>query len=234
MAELAVDPGARVGGIPQDVMYAGLKPQQLAGLGGDSLLGQPHGNRRGPHPLMDVHVEDAAHNFGLLFHDIEPSVVSDAVSVEEAARGHAPLLGRPTLAQSGPLPEVVQLNLADGGHQAEGLHVDGVHDGFEPYLVGLDDLHEGGGGIHAPAEAVGLPADDGVEASLSGVGQHPLEFGPLLRPSPAHLLIAGGDGKPLVLPVLALVRHAGVDGRPIRLRLPLGGSRHDSSFRSTL
>ena len=44
VAVLAVDPGARIGGIPQDVVHAGLKPQQLAGLCGDPLVGQPHGD----------------------------------------------------------------------------------------------------------------------------------------------------------------------------------------------
>ena len=243
VAFLPIDPCARVGGIRQDVVDVGLTPQRLAGLCGDSLVGQPHGNRRRPHPLMDVHVEDAADYLRLLLHDARPPVVSDAVPVGEAARGHPSLLGRPALAHCGPFSEVVQLDLADGGHESEGLHVDGVHDGFEPYLVCLDDLHEGGGGVHAPAEAVGLPADDGVEASLSGVGQHPLELRSLLRPAPAHLLVAGGDGESLALAVgfhlayllgdgclflrvLALVRDAGVDGRPIRLRLPVGGSRH--------
>ena len=65
MAVLSVDPGARVSGVPQDVVHAGLKPQQLAGLGGDSLVGQTHSNGAGPHAIMNVHVEDAAHNFGL-------------------------------------------------------------------------------------------------------------------------------------------------------------------------
>ena len=67
--------------------------------------------------------------------------------------------------------------------------------------MGLDYLHEGGGGVHPPAEAVGLPADDGVEASLPGVGQHPLELGALFGPPSAHLLIAGRDGEPLALAV---------------------------------
>ena len=34
VAVLAVDPGARVGGIPQDVVHTGLKPQQLPCLCG--------------------------------------------------------------------------------------------------------------------------------------------------------------------------------------------------------
>ena len=246
---LSVDPRAGVGGIRQNVMDVGLTPQQLAGLGGHSLVGQPHGNRGGPHPLIDVHVEDAADDLRLLLNHLGPAVVSDAVSVGEAAGGHPPLLGRPPFAHGGPLPEVVQLYLADGRHEAEGLHVDGVHDGFQPNLVGLDDLHEGGGGVHAPAEPVGLPADDGVKAPALGVGQHPLELGALLGPAPAHLLVAGGDGQPfalavgfhlacllgdgcLVLPVLALVRHAGVDGRPVPLRLSIGGLSHRSSLRT--
>ena len=201
MTVLAVDPGARVSGIPQDVVQAGLKPQQLAGLGGDALVGQQHGNRIGTQPLIDVHLEDAAQDLGLLINRLGPSVVSDAVSVGGAAGGQEALLGRTALAQGGPLPEVVQLDLADGSHETEGLHVDGVHDGFEPNLVCLDDLHEGGGGVHPPAEAVGLPADDGVEVSAPGVGQHSLELGSLLRPSPADLMVAGSDCQPLALAV---------------------------------
>ena len=71
----------------------------------------------------------------------------------------------------------------------------------ELYLMSLDDLHEGGCGVHAPAEAVGLPADDGVEAFPPGVGQHPLELRALLGPSPAHLLVSGRDGQALALAV---------------------------------
>ena len=181
-------------------MHAGLKPQQLAGLGGDALVGQQHVNRIGTQPLIDVHLEDAAHDLGLLINRLGPSVVSDAVSVGEAAGGQAALFGRAALAQGGRLPEVVQLDLAVGSHETEGLHVDGVHDGFEPNLVCLDDLHEAGGGVH-PAEAVGLPADDGVEVSAPGVGQHSLEFGSLLRPSPADLMVAGSDCQSLALAV---------------------------------
>ena len=142
MAVLSVDPGARVGGIPEDVVHAGLKPHQLAGLGGDPLVGQPRGNGVGPHPLIDVHAEDASDDLRLLLNHLGPAVLSDAVTVGEAAGGHPSLLGSPPLAHRGPLPEVVQLDLADGRHESEGLHVDGVQDGFEPYLVGLDDLHE--------------------------------------------------------------------------------------------
>ena len=162
--------------------------------------------------------------------------------------GHPSLLGCAPFAQGGPFPEVVQLDLADGRHEAEGLHVDGVHDGFQPDLVGFDHFHWGGGGIHAPAEAVGLPADDGVEAFLPGVGQHPLELGAFLGPARAHLLVAGGDGQALalavgfhlagllgdgglVLPVLAFIGNAGVDGRPVRLRLPVVGLGHCSPLR---
>ena len=177
MAVLSVDPRARVGGIPQDVVHAGLEPHQLAGLGGDPLVGQPHGNGVGPHPLIDVHAEDASNDLGLLLNHLGPAVVSDAVTVGETAGGHPSLLSSPPLAHRGPLAEVVQFDLADGRHESEGLHVDGVQDGFEPNLVGLNDLHEGRGGVHAPAQAVGLPAHDGVEASTLGVCQHPLELG---------------------------------------------------------
>ena len=45
---LSVHPRARVGAIPQDVVHAGLKPRQLAGLCGDLLIDQPHGNGVGP------------------------------------------------------------------------------------------------------------------------------------------------------------------------------------------
>ena len=81
MAVLSVDPGARVGGIPQNVVHAGLKPQQLAGLCGDPLVGQLHGNGVGPHPLIDVHAEDASDDLRLLLNHLGSAVVSDAVSV---------------------------------------------------------------------------------------------------------------------------------------------------------
>ena len=94
----------------------------------------------------------------------------------------------------------------------------------------------GGRRVHAPAEAVRLPADDCIEAAGAGVGQHPLELRALLGPTLAHFLIAGddvqtppaaivlhvgdllGDGG-LVFLVLALARHAGVDGGPVRFCL---------------
>lgn len=69
-----------------------------------------------------------------------------------------------------------------------------------------------------------------------GGGHHPLELGPLLGTAPALLLVAGGDGESpalavcfllayllgdggLVLPVLALVRDAGIGGRPVHFLL---------------
>ncbi len=94
---LAVGPGARVSGIPQDVLHPGLKPQQLARLGGDALVGQQHGNRIGPQPLIDVHLEDAAHDLGLLINRLGPSVVSDAVSVGGPPVGRRPCLAVPRL-----------------------------------------------------------------------------------------------------------------------------------------
>ncbi len=118
VAELSVDPGTRVGGIPQNVVHAGLKPQQLAGLCGDPLVGQPHGNGVGPHPLMNVHVEDAADDLRLLRNLLGPAVVPDAVSVGKAAGVHPSLLGRPPLAQGRALPEVVQLDLTDSVSRA--------------------------------------------------------------------------------------------------------------------
>ncbi len=237
-AFLAVNPRSRVGLVPQNVVDVGLTPEHLPGLGGNSIVGQPHGDGGGAHPLVNVHVENAPHHLGLLFDHHRPAVVSDAIAVGELAGGHPSLLGRAALAQGGALPEVVQLDLADGGHESEGLHVDGVHDGLQPDLVGLDHLHEGGSGVHSPAEAVRLPADDDVEASLLGVGQDSLELGTLLGPAPAYLLVAGSDGETLflavgfhladllgdgglVLPVLALVGHAGVDGRPVAVLLSL-------------
>ena len=50
-------------------------------------------------------------------------------SRSHAKRRAARLLGSPPLAHSGPLPEVVELYLADGRHESEGLHVDGVQVG---------------------------------------------------------------------------------------------------------
>ena len=183
---------------------------------------------------MTVLAEDAADKLGLRLVDVEVAAVVVAVSVGRRPGGHPAQLGLSSLAHPGPLPEVVQLDVADGRHQAEGLHVDGVHDGRDADPVRVDDLHEGGGGVHSPAEPVGLPAHDGVEASYLGVGQHPLELRPLLRPASAHLLIACDDGHSILLAVgfhvadllgdgglvllgLALVRDAGVDGRPFLL-----------------
>ena len=243
---LSVAPDALVGRIRQETMDIRLIPP-LPGLDrGDSFVHQlpSYGGRA--HPFVNVHAEDAAHQLGRVLHHLRPAVVAYAVAVGQPARRYPPLLGRAALAHSSPLPEVVKLDLADGGHQAEGLHVDGVHDRLKAYLVGLHHLHEGGGWVHPPAEAVGLPADDGVEASAPGVGQHPLELRALLGPAPAHLLVAGGDGQPLalavgfhlggllgygvlVVPVLALVRYAGVDCRPLAgcLLLLCLGFRHD-------
>ena len=208
-------------------------PPALAVPAQGSVLGrQPMANDRGSQALVDAPAVDAAHHLGLLFHYLRPAVLPDAVPVGHVADRDASLLGSAPLAHGGPLAEVVQFDLADGGHQAEGLHVDGVHDRFQVDVAGFHHLHQGGGGVHAPAEAVGLPADDGVEAVPPGVGQHPLELGALLGPALAHLLVADGDGQPpafavgfhlagllgdggLVLCVLALVGDAGVDGRPV-------------------
>ena len=230
----AKPPDALVGLVAQNAVNARFLPPRVGLAHGDFLLDQLPGDGRRAHPLVDVLAEDAPHDLGLGLVNLRPAVVAGPVAVGERAGRHAALLGRPAPAHGRALPEVVQLDLSDGRHQAEGLHVDGVHDGLDPYLVGLDDLHESGGGEHAPAEAVRLPADDGVEQTLLGVGQHPLELGALLRPAPADLLVARGDGQPLALAVglhldgllgegglvllgLALVRNAGVDGRPLTL-----------------
>ena len=142
----------------------------------DALGGQLPGDGGSPQPFADVHLEDVADDLDLGLHRQRSAVLTEAVAVGDVVDRDAALLGGAALAHRGALPEVVQLDLADGRHEAEGLHVDGVQDGFELYLVRLDDLHEGGGRVHAPAEPVGLPADDGVEASPLGVGQHPLEL----------------------------------------------------------
>ena len=172
------------------------------------------------------------------------AVGSGPVSIGDRTIWHPPLLGLPPLAHGRSLPEVVQLYLPDGRHEAEGLHVDGVHDSLKTCLMRLDHFHESGRGVHPAAQPVGLPADDCVEASLSRICQHPLELRTLLCPAPANLLVARhydqppalavslhvayllGDGG-LVLRVLALVRYAGVYGRPFPLCFPLNASRHD-------
>ena len=99
------------------------------------------GNEVRSHPIVDAHAVDAAHHLGLGLHYLGPAVVSDAVAVGDVTDGYPPLLGRSPLAHGRPLPEVVQLYLADGRHEAEGLHVDGVHDGLQVDVVRLDDLH---------------------------------------------------------------------------------------------
>ena len=104
-------------------------------------------------------------------------------------------------------------------------------------------------GVHAAAEAVGLPADDGVEAPVPGVGEHALELGALLGPAASHLLVARGDGVAALLAVglhvadllgegglvvlgLALVGDARVDGGAAVLGLSwFSGSRHGCLLR---
>ena len=241
----SVAPGALVGRIPDHAVDLGLVPPH-AGLGRrDSLVGQPPGDGGDTQPFVDVQPEDALHDLGLDLHYLWLATLSDPVAVGEAAGWYTALLGGPSLAHSRSLTEVVELDLPDGCHEAEGLQVDGVHDGLEPDLVGLHDLHEDGGGVHPPAQPVGLPADDGVEASVSCVGEHPLELRALLGPAPANLLIARDDGQSralavglhladllgdggLVLLGLALIRDAGIDRRPVGFYLLSRISLHDS------
>ena len=83
------DPAAGTGGFllrAHDYIER-LTPRRLAGLGGDPLLGQPRGDCGSPHTLMNAHVKDAEYGLGLLFHDLRPAIVSDAVPVGEAAHG---------------------------------------------------------------------------------------------------------------------------------------------------
>ena len=61
--------------------------------------------------------------------------------------------------------------------------------------MGIDDFHECGGWVHASAESVGLPADDGIEATVAGVGEHSLELWTGLRPTSADLLVSRDDGQ---------------------------------------
>ena len=176
--------------------------------------------------------------------DLGPALPGDAVAVGHRVDGDAPLPGRTALAHRGALAEVVELDLADGGHEPERLHVDRVHHRLDLDTVRLDDLHQGGGGVHPPAEAVGLPADDGVEAPGLRVGEHALELGPLLGPAAPDLLVAGSDRVAALLAVgfhvadllgegglvvlgLALVGDARVDGGAVSLGLDVGvRSRH--------
>ena len=244
-AGLAVVPGALVDFPAENGADVCLVPPGAGISQGGVVAGHPFADWRPGQTLVHVHLEDAPNDLGLRLVYLRLAVVSGTIPVGGRSGGHPALLGRAALAHGGPLPEVVQLYLADGGHEAEGLHVDGVGDGFELYLMSLDHFHEGGGRVHAPAEAVGLPADDGVEAFPPSVGQHPLELRALLGPSPAHLLVSGGYGQPLALAVgfhlacllgdgglvvlgLALVRHAGVDGRALAVySFSRPGSRHD-------
>ena len=249
VAALAEPPGALIGFKSQYSGNGAVVPSPDGPGRGDALGGQLLGDGRSSHVFADVHAKYTADDLGLGLHNLRPAALAELVPEGDVVDRDAALLGRAPLAHRRPLPEVVQLDLADGRHKAEGLHVDGVQDGFELYLVRLDHLHEGGGRVHAPAKPVGLPADDGVEAATSGVCQHPLEFGAILRPSSAHLLVARGDGQPpalavglhvgyllgdggLVLGVLALVRDAGVDGRPFRSRLPIGDPRRHACLLS--
>ena len=96
---VAVDPGARVSGIPQDVVKAGLKPQQLASLSGNALVGRQHGNRIGPHPLIDIHLKSAPHDLGPIINRLQCGIRRGSRWGASAA-----LLGRAALAQGGPAP----------------------------------------------------------------------------------------------------------------------------------
>lgn len=89
------------------------------------------------------------------------------VSVRNRRRRYPSQVGRPSLTHRRTLPEVVQLNLSYGGHDAESLHVDGVHDRLKPNLTCFNHLHERGGGVQIPAEAIRFPTDDDVEQPLS-------------------------------------------------------------------
>ena len=200
MTVLAVDPGARVSGIPQDVVQARLKSQQLAGLV-RALVGQQHGNRIGPQPLIDVHLEDAAHNLGLLINRLGPSVVSDAVSVGGPPAGRRPCLAVPRLPRVDRSLKLSSSILPMAAMRQKVFMSMASMTTSSRIWCASTDLHECGGGVHPPAEAVGLPADDGVEVSAAGVGQHSLELGSLLRPSPADLMVAGSDCQPLALAV---------------------------------
>ncbi len=192
---LAVPPGALVDLLPQKSADVRVVPPRTRSPCGRVVLSQLPGNRQSHQSFVDVLLKDALHhlNLRLVYHRL--AVLPDPVPVRDRTVWHPPLLGLPPLglpplAHRGSLPEVVQLDLANGRHEAEGLHVDGVHDRLQAFLVRLDHLHEGDGRVHPTAEPVRLPANDGVEASLVCICQHPLELGALLGPAPAHLLVA--------------------------------------------
>ena len=193
VAGLAVPPGALVGLVAEDAVDLRGVPAPAEAPGGDAVRLKPLGDRGRAHAVLDGVAEDAAHNLGALLVDCGRTVLGDAVAVGNPVDGDAAPLGRAALAHRGALAEVVELDLADRRHQPEGLHVDRIHDRLDVDAVRLDDLHEGGGGVHAAAEAVGLPADDGVEAPGAGVGEHALELGSLLGPAAPDFLVAGGD-----------------------------------------
>ena len=229
VAGFAVPPGAQVGLVAEDAVDLRRVPARSAPARGDVLARESLGDREPAHALVDVLPEDTPHHLGVLLVDGGRALLGDAVAEGNAVDGDAALLGGPALAHRGALAEVVELDLADRRHEAEGLHVDRVHHRLDADALRLDDLHEGGGGVHAAAEAVGLPADDGVEAPVPGVGEHALELGALLGPAASHLLVARGDGVAalravglhvadllgeggLVVLGLALVGDARVDG----------------------
>ena len=177
--------------VRQNSVYNPLAPLFAMLCRGDPFVEEPPADRSDAQPFVDVHLKNPPHHLGLVLHHFRLAAVSDAVTVGDSSGWDPALLGGPALAQRSSLPEVVQFDLAYGRHETEGLYIDGVHHSLEPYLVGLDDFHQGCRRVHPPAQAVGLPADDGVETPGFGVSQHALELRTLLGPSLADLLVAG-------------------------------------------
>ena len=112
----------------------------------DPLVGQPHGNGVGPHPLINVHVEDAADDLRLLFNHIEPAVISDAVSVGDAAGGHASLLAVPRLPRVDRSRKLSNSILPMAAMSPKVFMSMASMTASSRNLVCLDDLHEAAAG----------------------------------------------------------------------------------------
>ena len=223
VAGLAVPPGALVGLVAEDAVDLRRVPARPRTRRGDAVGLERSGDGGRAHAIVDGVVEDAADDLRAFLVDLWRAALCDAVAVGDSVDGDAALFGRAALPHRGALAEVVELDLADRRHQPEGLHVDRVHHRLDADAVRLHHLHEGGGGVHAAREAVGLPADDDVEAAGRGVGEHALELGAALGPAAPDLLVAGGDG---VAALFAVRLHVGQllgDGGLVVLGLALVG-----------
>lgn len=195
---LPVPPCALICRVAQHAADGGTIPVCASMLGQDAIRHEFTCDAVGPHPLVDALSEDSLHDLGLIFLYFGITALAPALSIRDLTGGNPTLLGHPPPTHGCAFPEAVNLDLPDSGHETEGLYVDGVHHSFQPDLMGLHHLHQGGCRVHATAQPVSLPADDGIEQSPPSIGQHALKLGAALRPAVPNLLVPRSDDESLV------------------------------------